>query len=181
MSDGIIQKKIILLLVGGITLGLTSSPTGQMRIYRELSKEWKKINREKLKKEIRNLYRSKLVSTKQHNDGSLTFVLTHKGKARAITYRFDDIKIKKERWDGQWRMVIFDIPEDFRKARDALRSKLKKLGFCELQKSVFVFPYECKDEIDFIVEFFDVREYVRYGVLRSIDNDPHLRKIFHLD
>jgi len=87
---------------------------------------------------------------------------------------------QKEKWDGQWRMVIFDIPEDLRKARDALRSKLKELGFCELQKSVFVFPYECKDEIDFIVEFFGVREYVRYGILRSIDNDPHLRRIFHL-
>lgn len=180
MSDGTIQRKIILLLIGGIALGLTPSPTRHLRIYKELSKEWKKINREQLQKEIRNLYRSRLVSIKQHSDGSHTLTLTDKGKVRALTYRFADMEIKKEKWDGQWRMVIFDIPEKQRNARDALRSKLKELGFHELQKSVFVFPYECKDEIDFIVEFFNMREYVRYGILRTIDNDLHLRKIFHL-
>ena len=180
MSDKVIQQKIILLLLGGIALGLVASPLGQLRIRRELSREWKKINQKHLKEEIRNLYRSKLVSIKQNNDGTSTLTLTDKGKVRALTYRFDDMKIKREKWDGQWRLVIFDIPEDLRKARDALRFKLRDLGFCELQKSVFVFPYECKNEIDFIVEFFQVRPYVRYGILRLIDNDLHLRKIFHL-
>ena len=56
--------------------------------------------------------------------------------------------------DGEWRIVIFDIPEKFKKAREALRMKLKELGFLELQKSVFIFPYECEDEINFIVEVF---------------------------
>ena len=180
MSDKVIQQKIILLLLGGVALGLVASPLGQLRIRRELSREWKKINQKHLKEEIRNLYRSKLVSMKQNNDGTSTLTLTDKGKVRALTYRFDDMKIKREKWDGQWRLVIFDIPEDLRKARDALRFKLRDLGFCELQKSVFVFPYECKNEIDFIVEFFQVRPYVRYGILRLIDNDLHLRKIFHL-
>ena len=180
MSDKVIQQKIILLLLGGVALGLVASPLGQLRIRRELSREWKKINQKHLKEEIRNLYRSKLVSIKQNNDGTSTLTLTDKGKVRALTYRFDDMKIKREKWDGQWRLVIFDIPEDLRKARDALRFKLRDLGFCELQKSVFVFPYECKNEIDFIVEFFQIRPYVRYGILRLIDNDLHLRKIFHL-
>jgi len=76
--------------------------------------------------------------------------------------------------------VAFDIPEDYKRARDALRRKLQQLGFRELQKSVFVFPYECKDEIEFIVEFFAIRKYVRYGVLDLIDNDLQLRKTFRL-
>lgn len=180
MRDKSIQQKIILLLLGGVALGLTASPLGQLRIRKEVSREWKRINREHLKQEIRNLYRSKLVSIKQNVDGTSTLRLTDKGKVKALTYRFDDMEIKKEKWDGQWRMVIFDIPEKQRNARDSLRWKLKELGFYELQKSVFVFPHECKNEIDFIIEFFQVRPYVRYGILRSIDNDLHLRKIFHL-
>ncbi len=66
------------------------------------------------------------------------------------------------------------------KARDALRERLKNLGFYELQKSVFVFPYECQDEVNFLIEFFNLRKYVRYAVVESIDNDLHLRKIFNL-
>jgi len=54
------------------------------------------------------------------------------------------------------------------------------LGFYELQKSVWIFPYECKNEIDFIVEFFGLRKYVRFGILESINNELHLKKIFNL-
>ena len=90
------------------------------------------------------------------------------------------MKIKENLWDGKWRTVIFDIPEKLKSARNALRDKLKEVGFHELQKSVFVFPYECKDEIDFIIEFFNLRQYVRYGIFDFIDNDLHLRKTFNL-
>ena len=91
------------------------------------------------------------------------------------------MKIKGENWDGKWRLVVFDVPEKLKKGRNALREKLKKIGFYELQKSVFVFPYKCKDEVDFIVEFFNLRKYVRFGVLESIDNELDLKKVFDLN
>ena len=87
---------------------------------------------------------------------------------------------KRRQPDGKLRIIIFDIPEKFRWGRDALRKKLKELGFCEFQKSVFVFPYDCKDEIDFIIEFFNIRKYVRYGVFDYVDNAVHLKEFFNL-
>ncbi|MCG2690388.1 CRISPR-associated endonuclease Cas2, partial [Candidatus Parcubacteria bacterium] len=107
--------------------------------------------------------------------------ITHKGKIKILKYHFEKMKIAEIKWDGKWRIVVFDVPEKLRKGRDALRQKLKTLGFHELQRSVFVFPYSCEDEINFVVEFFDLRPYARYGVLESIDNDQHLRSIFHLE
>lgn len=89
-----------------------------------------------------------------------------------------EMKIKRGEWDGKWRLVVFDIPERIKKARDALRGKLRELGFYELQKSVWVFPYGCKNEIDFIIEFFNLKKYVRFCILESIDNELHLKKIF---
>ena len=172
------KKKILLLLLGGVLLGFTYSPYGQRKVYREISKEWKKIDREKFRRNIAALQRSKHVSIKQNPDGSYTYMLSGKGKSQALTYNFQGMKIPKHTWDHKWRLVAFDIPEDYKKARDALRHKLRGLGFQELQKSVFVFPYECQNEIEFIVEFFRIRKYVRYGVLESIDNDSQLRKSF---
>jgi len=110
----------------------------------------------------------------------LTFVLSDKGKLKALTYHFNKIKMAQKTWDKKWRVVFFDIPEKFRWGRDAIRRKLKELGFYELQKSVFVFPYECEDEIDFIIEFYGTRKYIRYGVFNYIDNDLELKRHFDL-
>jgi CRISPR-associated endonuclease Cas2 len=84
-------------------------------------------------------------------------------------------------WDGKWRMVIFDIPERIRSGRNALRTKLKQIGFYELQKSVFIFPHECEKEIKIIVNFFRMDKYVKYVVAEYIDNNNQIKKIFNLD
>ena len=76
--------------------------------------------------------------------------------------------------------MIFDIPEKFKKAREALRLKLKELGFKELQKSVLVFPYECEDEINFIMEIFLVRPFVRFIRAKSFTNEEQLKIKFVL-
>jgi DNA-binding transcriptional regulator PaaX len=172
------KKKILLLLLGGVALGFSYSPYGQRKVYRAISKEWKKIDREKFRKNITALQRSKHVSIKQNVDGSYTYSLSEKGKSKALTYQFQQMKIPKQKWDNKWRLVVFDIPEDYKNARNVLRRKLRELGFQELQKSVFILPYECENEIEFIVEFFKIRKYMRYGVLESIDNNSQLRKSF---
>lgn len=175
-----VKEKVLLLLLAGFALGYTHSPHKQWQLLRGMAKEWKKIDERFLREEIYRLYRSKLVHSQDNKDGTLTFELTEKGKIKALTYHFEEMKISKKGWDNKWRIIIFDIPERLRRARDTLRDKLKELGFYELQKSVFVFPYECKDEIDFVIEFFYLRKYVRVGVLETIDNQLHLKKIFNL-
>ena len=175
-----VKQKIILLLYAGLALGFSYSYRKQWKIAKGVVQEWRKINSKELQKEIKKLYLSKLVEKKENPDGTITLVLTDKGKLRALTYKFQQMKIEGTGWDGKWRIVVFDIPEKLRKGRDALREKIKELGFYELQKSVFVSPYECENEINFIIEFFDLRKYVRFGLLETIDNDLHLKKIFNL-
>ncbi len=175
-----ISQKILLLLLTGVALSLSYTPQRYWRTIKIAGKEWKNINKKEVQDEIRKLYQSKLIKRKENSDGSITMLLTNKGKFRALTYRFEEMRIDKKNWDGKWRLVVFDVPEKFRVGRDSLREKIKELGFYELQKSVFVFPYKCKDEIDFIIEFYGMRKYVRYGVLEEIDNEKHLKQIFKL-
>lgn len=180
MNGTVLRKRILLLLYAGLALGFAQNPRRQYKIFQQLPKEWGNIKEQETVKEIKKLYRSKLVQLKKNQDGSLTAILTDKGKFRTLTYHFEDMKIKSMEWDGKWRMVSFDIPEKKKAARNALRSKLREVGFIEFQKSMFVFPYQCKDEVDFIIEFFNLRAYVRYGVFEFIDNDLHLRKYYGL-
>src|SRR3989344_7174587 len=54
------------------------------------------------------------------------------------------------RWDGKWRVVIFDIPEARRTLRNRLRDMLLQIGFVQLQKSVWVYPFDCEDLVTLI-------------------------------
>ncbi|MBU2633112.1 hypothetical protein KJ751_01235 [Patescibacteria group bacterium] len=180
-GHGNIQRKILLLLLGGLALGLSHSPKTSFQILKDIAKEWQGINRHTLKRGIRCLYESKLIKEKRNKDGSITLILTSQGKKKALTYDLDKIKIKKpQKWDKKWRVVLFDIPEDRKKTRDGLRYRLKQLDFCEFQKSVFVHPYDCEDEIDYIIELYDIRKFVRFIIAESLDNELHLKKHFGL-
>lgn len=174
------KKKLLLLLLGGFAAGATGTKNST-KFLKSIPEEFCKINKEYLRQLIAEFYRDRLVDMIDISDDETRIVLTEKGKLRAIQFKIDDLKIKiPARWDKKWRVVFFDVPEKKRQARDALRDKLREIGFYELQKSVFVFPYECRNEIDFVIEVFEIRGYVRYGILVSISNEAELLKHFDL-
>lgn len=176
------QQKILLLLMAGLAMGLSHSPKQHFKILKAIPKEWREIDRQNLKRAIKNLYQSKLIKEKENADGTITLVLTDKGKEKALTYNLDEMEIKKPaQWDKKWRVVLFDIPERIKKVREAIRGHLKNLGFYEFQKSVFVHPYDCKDEIEYLIEFYDIRRFVRFIVAESLDNELHLKSHFNLN
>ena len=77
--------------------------------------------------------------------------------------------------------MIFDIPEKKKKERLAISKKLKDIGFYPMQKSVFIYPYDCRDEIDFICEFLSISRYVNYCVVEFLDkNEGDLRSFFNV-
>ncbi|OGY59543.1 MAG: hypothetical protein A3B23_01125 [Candidatus Colwellbacteria bacterium RIFCSPLOWO2_01_FULL_48_10] len=178
---GKIGKKIMLLLLGGLALGLSGRPDRYFKILGGITKEWKSLDNDGLHESIKRLYQSKIIAYTDNSDGTIALVLTEKGKRLALRYNLDHMKISKpDHWDGMWRVVIFDIPEKYRQGRGELGGKLIQLGFKPIQKSVFIFPYECKNEIEFIIEVFNLRPYVRQLLVKGIDIDIELRRYFRL-
>jgi len=175
------QKKVLLLLAGGTGLMIAGTPKAYFGVIRSVSDEWAKINEQTLKKAIKNLYQSKLIEERENENGSVALVLSEDGKKKILTYNIDNISINKpEKWDGKWRIVLFDIPNFKKKERDILRSILKRIGFAKYQESVFVLPYECKKEFDYIVEFYQLRPYVRLIEAVSFDDDLKFKNDFGL-
>jgi len=181
IGGGTVQKKVLLLLIGGVTLGLSSSPSRYFKVLKTIQKEWKEINRSSLNRAIRSLYESRLVGTKGNKDGTLTLELSRDGEKLALTYNLETMKVERpKKWDNLWRIVMFDIPEPLKKVRESLRYQLKNMGFHELQKSVFINPFPCAEEIEYVVEFYNIRKHVRFITAMKIDNELHLKKIFGL-
>ncbi len=183
MSKGLgkTQQKILLLLSGWVALGLTRNTFQHYRILREMKKQWHKINNFSVDRAIQGLYKSKLIKIQENNDGTTTIILTDSGQKKALTYNIDDMQIKKtKRWNGKWQLVSFDIPENKKRLREIFRFRLKNLGFCEFQKSVWIIPYQCKNELEFLIEIYNARKYVRLIESKKIDNELHFKKIFGL-
>ena len=168
-------------MLSGIALGFSRTPKGYFKILKGVPKAWMEIERSRLYRIVGEFYNDRLVDYKEDKNGFVKIVLTKEGQKKALKFKIDEMEIlKPSKWDGEWRIVIFDIPEKFKKAREALRIKLKDLGFLELQKSVFVLPYECENEIDFIMEVFLIRPYVRFIRAKSFTNEEQLKIKFNL-
>ena len=107
-------------------------------------------------KGIKNLEQRGIID--QISVGNYKF--TEKGRKWFVGYMARHPDFKKKKWDKKWRIVIFDIPEELHKNRNYFRAKIKNLGFYMLQKSVFVFPYPCEEELNEICNRLNISDYV---------------------
>ena len=145
--------KYLAIGTGVLTLSLIAPVSGAMLVKNFIRYYFrnKKFQKYRFLNDLKNLQSRELVSYKEEGRGVVKITLTKNGREKILRYQIDEIKIKKPaRWDGQWRLIMFDIPHYKRIARDAFRTKLKNLEFYPIQKSVFITPYPCENEIDFI-------------------------------
>ena len=80
---------------------------------------------------------------------------------------------KKRRWDGRWRVLIFDVPEYRRGVREQIRRTLREVGFVRLQDSVWIYPYDCEDYVALLKADFKIGKdvlYRRRQTFKATDN-----------
>lgn len=142
---------------------------------------FKKDEQQKVGRAIKDLKQQEFIRQKQNYDGSVLVSLSEKGKLRALNLIFRRFDNRRERWDCKWRMVSFDIPNQYTKGRKALVYRLKSGGFYELQKSLFLYPYDCENEIRALVRLFKIEKYIRFGLLEIIDGQEILIRRFKLE
>lgn len=107
--------------------------------------------------------------------------LTEKGEAKLRIFEIKDWKFDKpKKWDGKWRMLIFDIPEKRKPLREKVRNTLFSIGFLRLQDSVWIYPYPCEDLVNLLKADFKVGKDLLYVIVDSIENDKNFRKSFEL-
>lgn len=135
----------------------------------------------KRQKEVVNVSRDRLLKR-----GLLTYRngyvrLTKQGEKVLRTLELKNFALKKpKRWDGKWRVLIFDIPEYRRGIRKKLRTTLSMIGFVHLQHSVWLYPYDCEDLINLLKADFKIGSDVLYLVVEKLEYDAAYRSRFGL-
>lgn len=105
--------------------------------------------------------------------------LTLKGKIQILKYRLKFRECKKP-WDGKWRAICWDIPEITRQDRDYLRRLLRWVGFVEMHKSFWIFPFDTRKELQELVTLYkkNLSGDIRFLTIEEIKEDEDLEKKF---
>ena len=170
------------LALGGVITAAILAPNAA-QAFRFLLKDdnyvsWENFNKRRTNQYINYLLKRELIK-REIKKRQTKYKLTNKGLKQVVQYKIKDIKLPRENnWDKKWRLVIFDIPEKYKNARDILTERLKSTGMVQLQKSVFVYPFECKKEIDFISEYFGIYQHILYLEAKIADVDYNLTDKF---
>ena len=180
MKNGLTKKILWTLFIAGCFTIAATSPYFLTNIARAYFRG-KKYNKRKVAKTLYSLKKSRLIIGMERN-GVFEVRLTKEGRKMIKKYQFDELKVEKQKvWDKKWRILIFDIPEESRKiAREALREKLKRLSFYQLQERVWVCPYPCEKEIKFLAEVFEINPYINIILADRIFDDMKVREYFEL-
>jgi len=139
---GINERKIIQAIgFGFLVVVALSSPSPKLPqilislIKRRGQKEFKKLLKKLEEKRVVYLSGEKIK-------------LTKKGRKLLDEIYLSEFKItKSDKWDGQWRLVSYDVPEIYKGSRNLFRKVLENNGFYHIHKSLWVSPYDCKEEI----------------------------------
>lgn len=141
-------------------------------------KEWEQFNQARLRTLLKRLYKQKTVDF-QEVDGQTVITLTNQGHKKVLSYRLAEIMINKpKKWDGKWRVIIYDIKKEKKILRDIFRRFLQKMQFLQLQKSVYLTPYPCDKEIEYLREYYGLGEEVLYLIVQKLENEDIYKHYF---
>jgi len=103
--------------------------------------------------------------------------LTEKGRTHLL--HLGNLAARRpDRWDGYWRVVIYDIEEKKKYKRHLLQETLRNTGFYRLQDSVWVYPYPCDELVMLLKAEYQLGKEVLYMAVKHLENDGNLRKFF---
>lgn len=171
-------KKILIEL--GYTAKAASIIFSRQSLYKKLD-ALEYLDKNKIGQAVRNLHRNKYIRIKNTDSPDSVIQITPLGFKKLVKYQYDDLKLQpSKKWDGKWRIVIFDIPEKKKVIRQSINLKLKELRFETLQKSTFIYPYDCRKEIEFIKSHFYLKDEINLIVADEIDNEETYLRLFNL-
>ena len=175
------KQLLLYILLAGVVVISGSSPYFAFAFWNKIFKKGKRS-----KKDHADLFRYLLgrgmVEWRQEGQ-DIRIALTEKGRRHAGKYQIDELRLAEppKKWDGKYRVIVFDIPNTSNFVRNVFRRKLKEFGFHPLQRSVWAYPFPCKEEIEFLREFLGCsKDQIQYLEVIAMENDGRIQRKFNL-
>lgn len=179
LIDGILRVVVL----GGVITTALAAPNAVQILDKPITKILNKLDersrQRELQKTLTYMRRKQLISNSNALNYKHGIKITEKGLKRLSVVSYKNLQITKlDNWDKKWRIILFDIPENQKSLRNSFTLKMKSLGLTQLQKSVWIHPFPCKNEIIHVSERHGLTKYITYIETSHIDNQELLIKRF---
>ncbi|HOX41320.1 MAG TPA: hypothetical protein PK263_03950 [bacterium] len=153
----------------------TISITDRKTVYRAIHGYFpeKKLTVESVCSYFNSLRKSGYIEVVKDGEGKESVCFTNK----AVIKILDRIS-GNSRCDGRSRFISFDIPERFKSKRNLFRRAIKRMGFKQIQKSLWVCDRNIGDLVELVEREYGVSQYVVYIVAEKTDIDSTIREMF---
>ncbi len=164
-----------LALTGALVGTVMIAPNALIGLDKPMKKAFDALDKREREREIARVLaymKSKKLLAENYQNG---LEITTLGQLRLKRMDYEKLSIPTpEVWDGQWRIIMFDIPEEMHRTRRDFTAKLRLLGYKYLQQSVWIHPFESRREISVVCEKLNISKYVTYIVTTHIDHESVL-------
>lgn len=141
---------------------------------------WKRFNIPYLRRTLNRLEKQKLIKIEENKEGQMVKV-TENGKMKILKMALNDLVLEKPRiWDGNWWIVIYDIPKLLKDKGDIFREYLRAWRFYPLQESIMLHAYPCRKQVEFLRDYLRISKYVRILRATEIENDSLFKDFFEV-
>lgn len=165
--------------VGGVTLGIIAAAgiitaaavmPGALVALKPFMRKSRPFERHDVDRALKRLIRNGCVEEIVRGR-TVRYQITDRGREYLMRCELACAEFAPPRkWDGKWRLVVFDITENRRYLRDNLRGHLLRLGLYPIQKSVWLFPYPCDDLVRLIKVDLGLGRNVQYFTVGKFED-----------
>jgi len=172
-TSKLVDEVILFAAVSASLAAGIAAPNVFIALDKPLRKLYKHLDdnerRRQLQRTLGYMHRQKLLA--QNFEHGLH--LTNKAKKRLLKIELENTKITPQPvWDKRWRIVLYDIPEEFRGARINLVSHLRSAGFYQFQQSAWISPFPCAEQIATLAAHYKLDAYISYFDALNLANEP---------
>lgn len=140
---------------------------------------WGRFNQRRLRFLLKRLQTQKVVEINDSGNGKVLIQLTKKGRKKLLEFELSNLILENPPlWDKKWRLIIYDVKKERKLVADIFRRFLKKMQFLKLQKSVYLTPYPCQDQVKFLREYYNLDNEVLYLEVQKLENEEVYKDFF---
>lgn len=178
-TSQLVDDVVRFMAISGLVTSTVLAPNIIIALHKPMRKLYKMLDRRQREREAwRVVYYMK---SQGYLAGEYDFglQLTKKALRRLRRIQLDDLIITPlRRWDKFWRIISYDIPEEKRAARNAFGNRLRQMGCFQLQRSVWISPFPCREQVEAVAAYYETDQFVTYFEARNLDNEAILCRRF---
>jgi phenylacetic acid degradation operon negative regulatory protein len=130
------------------------------------------LSEQAIRSAVSRMCRSGLLKAKRADRKSY-YSLTKDGHSLLTEGALRIFQRKQSRWDGNWNIITYSIPETMRRSRDRLRLELGWLGYGPLGEATWISPHDLALEVKNLLKRFKIEPYVNiFSAQHQGDIDP---------